>query len=593
MPHHGSRIAAVLCAGALLMALVLEALRPASANQSDPAPHQARVPQQSAAAPLRVTTRLVQINVIVNDKHGNPITGLTKDDFVLLDNKKLQPVQLFSVENNQPPASSEPPLPPDSYSNRFGEHGGAPPSVTVLLLDALNTESADQALARKQVAMLLQQIRPQDRIALYWLGNTLQVLHEFTSDAADLREALAQFGGEWSRDLAESKVEDLRLDNPNSSIPAGVPAGQTSSRAAFRAASDQRVANQSAKNRVRLTVAAMIAIAHHVGSLKGRKNLVWVSGGFPLNLGNEKFDLNWASQTGEDFSADIERAAQVLTDANLAVYPVDARGLMGTGLSATDSSDAHPEFSNDGDEHLPTLAAPGNIETMKILAARTGGKAFYGTNGLSSGIRSALEDSRMTYTLGYYPVDVKWDGTFHNIKISVKTPHAEVRARTGYFAIPDSAKLPPKSVQAIISQTAISQLDATGIGMGIRLIPATVSSAPSLTAQLHVDLHDIHMEQIDGLWTGVMQTVFLQLNKHGEIIHADDETVQISLLPALYEQSLKTGIRNTKLVQLLPTAAQLCVVLRDPYNGNLGSVSIPLAKYAPTPPKPLPAPRTP
>jgi VWFA-related protein len=88
-----------------------------------------------------VTTRLVQINVIVNNKHGNPITGLTKDDFVLLDNKHPQEIQLFLAETNLPREQPPSPLPLDTFTNQFSEHASVPSSVTVILLDALNTSS--------------------------------------------------------------------------------------------------------------------------------------------------------------------------------------------------------------------------------------------------------------------------------------------------------------------------------------------------------------------------------------------------------------------------------------------------------------------
>jgi hypothetical protein len=79
---------------------------------------------------------------------------------------------------------------------------------------------------------------------------------------------------------------------------------------------------------------------------------------------------------------------------------------MGSGLSAAgDSSEAPPEFSGEDNEHLPSRVAAGNLDTMKILAERTGGKAFYGTNDLSDAIRRAIDDSRVTYTLGFYPAD--------------------------------------------------------------------------------------------------------------------------------------------------------------------------------------------
>jgi VWFA-related protein len=586
-------ISTALCASGVLVSLVVWALAVPVA-QSAPARAQAQSQRKSSkesptptqqgtpATRLQVTTRLVQINVIVNDKHGNPITGLTKEDFVLLDNKTPQEIQLFSAETNLPTAQSSSPAPPDTYSNHLAQDAAVPASVTLILLDALNTEFADQALTRKQVLRFLDKLRPQDRVALYWLGNKLYVLNDFTSDVASLREALGYSKGETNRDLVESNVDYLNPANPNPSIPQGVPASQTSNREAFRSAFDQRVANESTKNRVRLTTAALIAIAHHLGSLAGRKNLVWVSGSFPFSLGQQKFDLSWADDTGGgSFSGEIARAAQALTDAGVAVYPVDARGLMGNGLTAAgDYSEApHPEFSGEGNEHLPSRVAPGNLETMKTLAERTGGKAFYGSNNLSEAIRRAIDDSRVTYTLGFYPTAAKWDGAFHTIKVRVKIPGAEVRSRTGYFALADSAKTPPRSLQTIISQTAISQLDATAIGLRVHILPASSPAEQALSIDLHIDLHDIHMELNNDLWTSTLQTVFLQLDDRGEIIQALDETLQVTLPQPVYEQALTGGLRNTRRMRILRRAARLCVVIRDPTNGSLGSLSIPIAGH--------------
>jgi VWFA-related protein len=584
-----------LCSSGLALWLAGAATRTTPRRQS-PAATSSQEPLQRPPAPkdpgstatLGVTTRLVQINVIVNDRHGHPVKGLTTEDFTLFDNKIPQKVQLFPAATDPPGGPSSPPLPPDTFSNQLSACAPRSPSVTLILLDALNTEFADQTLARKQVLKFLEQLRPQDRVAIYWLGNNLYVLNDFTTDPYVLREALARYKGPSSHELAESTVDYLNPNNPNSSLPAGIPAGQAYSREAFRSAFDQRVANQSTKDRVRLTVAALLAIAHHVGSLKGRKNLVWVSGSFPFNLGQEKFDLNWANDTGESFSGEIERAAQALTDGAIAVYPVDARGLMGNGVTAAgDYSEAPPpEFSGEGNEHLPSRVAPGNLETMKILAERTGGKAFYGSNNLSEAVRFAIDDSRVTYTLGFYPTAAKWDGRFHTIKVKVKTPGAEVRSRTGYFALPDSAIAPPKSMQALISETAISQLEATAIGLRAHIQSASSADEQALNVDLHVDLHDIHMQQINGVWTSTLQTVFLQLNARGEIIQGLDETLRITLPAALYQQALKDDLKNTRYLRIVPGAAQLSIVVRDPANGSLGSLSVPLANYLPAPATP-------
>jgi VWFA-related protein len=536
---------------------------------------------------LRVFTRLVQVNVIVNDKHGNPIPGLTQKDFSVFDNGKPQEVRVFSSATDLPSGSSPVPLPPGTYTNRPEEQTNVPASITVILLDALNTEGSDQTLARRQIIRVLKDIQPQEYVALYWLGNGLHILHDFTTEASVLRRVLANYESKSSRELDNSELADPSLNTTNPSTPAG----QTFERQAFRMAFDQRVANQSTRDRVHATVAALVAIANHLGTRKGRKNLVWVSASFPINLGRDKFDLNWTSDTGEEFAGDVARATRALTDADIAVYPVDARGLVGSDLTASgDDLGDHVPDPADADTHIPTRAAPETFDTMNVLAERTGGKAFYGTNDISGAIRHAMNDARVTYTLGYYPAAAKWDGSFREIKVKVAAPGAEVRARTGYFALADPPVPQVKNDRGLISQLAASRLPATGIGLHASVRGSSSrdsgskdSRSPILTAEVHLDLHEVQMQQKDGRWSGTVQSVFLQLDNAGHVLHADDRTFYPDFDATTFERVLRSGINDTRQVRVLSNAAELCIVVRDATNGNLGSIYVPLAQYPPVP----------
>jgi len=550
---------------AMSLAIFFISVGTTSAQQSDPAT------QTAPQARLRVTTRLVEVNVIVDDKHGNPITGLAKDNFEILDNKKRQEIRVFSEETDSPAAVNHVPLPPDTYSNRIDPQE-RPAGVTVILLDTLNTDFADQALAQKQLLKFLETLQPQDHVALYWLGNSgLRVLQDFTADSSALREAAVHFKAESGQWLTNSEVPDITSET----------ARLTVSHAYFRSAFEQRVANSSTQDRVRLTVAALITIANHIGLLKGRKSLVWISGSFPISMGFGNFDLDWLNDTGVKFDRDIVRAGQALTDANIAVYPVDARGLLGSDVGSADNDSGVDASSPlDPDTHGQTRPAATNVDTLRLMADRTGGKAFYGTNNIAGAIRHAIDDSRLTYTLGYYPEHVKWDGSFHDIRVRVKTHEAQVRARTGYFALPEPASAPVKSIQGVVAQTAISQLEGTGIGIRVQV---HAIGPQTLVADLHFDLHEIGMEQKDGHWVGTLRVVFLQLNSQQEIVQANDKTFHLNFDPATYERLLRDGMANTRRVQMLPNATQLSIVLRDASNGNVGSISIPAAKYFSSP----------
>jgi VWFA-related protein len=151
--------------------------------------------------------------VIVQDKHGNPITGLTKDDFSVFDEKQAQAIQVFSVETNAVPANAPPALPPDTYTNRLADRGAMPQSVTVILLDALNTEFSDQEYSRRQILKFLSHLQPQDRVGIYTLDYKLNVLHDFTSDSRDLIAAVANYKGEHLPDEASSVPHTVDINS--------------------------------------------------------------------------------------------------------------------------------------------------------------------------------------------------------------------------------------------------------------------------------------------------------------------------------------------------------------------------------------------
>ena len=515
---------------------------------------------------IRATTRLVQVSVLVHDKHGNPITDLTKDDFVVLDEKKPQEIRIFSVETNDLPAHGPPLLPPDTYTNRIQERGNVPTSITVILFDGLNTQITDQAYAKKQVVKFIQtQVRPQDRVAIYSMGLHLRVLHDFTSDSTSFLAALGNYKGADTPLIDAS--DPLTSDNP-------VPAV-----AAFLNEAYQREANFFVKDRVHRTLDALTAIANHVGTLPGRKNLIWVSGSFPFSIGYENIEAN-TSDAKELFADDIETAARALTNADLAVYPVDARGLMTADTGVKSDFPSPMRRSTVASDRAFTHPSTSNFDSMNMLADRTGGRAFYNRNDIWGAIREAVDDSRVTYELGYYPQGVDWKGQFREIKVEVKRSGAHVRARKGYFALPEP-KLTPQLRQAIIAQSATSPLEPTGIGIIVRVKPLEPSSDRKLHATGVFDLREFALELKDGRWSGAVDTVFLQLDNKNQIINAIDETTHLHLDTPTYERLAKEGVTYSKDVPILPGAVELRLVLRDGTTGTVGAVSIPLAKYFP------------
>ena len=541
-------------------------LVPPGCAQAPAQPSAQAAPQaKQEATVLRVTTHLVQVNVIVQDKKGEPVADLTRGDFTLLDQGQPQQITSFSLESMGTLPAPPQAVPANFYSNRFEQKGGTPTAATVILLDGLNTKFEDMAYARQQIIKFLGQLQPQDRVGLYTLTTKLTILHDFTSDAAPLLRALERYKGHSSTALVGAEFE-----------PADTGVDQID---AFLDDANQRVADFYTINRARQTARALEAIANHVARLPGRKNLIWVSGGFPFYIGFGDVPAS-STQGPTTFNEDVERAARALNDANLAVYPVDARGLIGPhsanpSLSAASRGPAGRRGAVPSAPRISPVRA--NFDTMNILADRTGGRAFYNTNDILGSIRRAIEDSRVTYVLGYYPSHGQWDGKFHEMKVQVKQPGLHLHFRRGYFAWPDTP-LELKQREALLREAVASPLEATSLGLNVRVKPVDVPGARTLKTELEVYPRDITLEPQGDRWVGSLSLLYVQQGPDGHDVTGESKTLNLRLTRETYERVMKDGLVWNLDLPVADGAARLRIVVRDASSGSIGSVNIPLSK---------------
>ncbi|HEY4742946.1 MAG TPA: VWA domain-containing protein [Candidatus Acidoferrales bacterium] len=519
------------------------------APQASPPPVSAPVAQDTNIRPLRVETRMVQVNVTVLDKHGKPIPGLTKDDFAIWDDRKPQPVSSFSIHTNQPTPNAADPLPADTYTNDLGGPATVPSSVTVILLDALNTAFFDQTRARNQIVKYLRTIQPTDRVALYMLRDHLLVLHDFTSDASRLVEALNDYkGGKLSTDLDTPDTTAQNRWNIQMAL-AERDAGIDESQAIT-------------PDRLNITTEALRLIADHVGGLPGRKSLIWVAGDFPFNIESNNLERTQDGRQTQ-FASQFELTARALITANVAIYPVDARGLIGGGMQDSGVVQASDM----------TALAP-----MRTLAARTGGRAFYSTNDVMGSIRDAIGDSQLTYELGFYPSDVKWDGSFHAIRVKVKASGAQVHAREGYFAFGE-AREDPDTRMALMSEAAKGPLQATELTVRTHVSSTRADDQTKLTLAIALDARQFDFEEKNGAWNELIEFAFVQLDGAGKIIRTSRRQFPLSLDADTLKQLMAQSLSLEQDLPILPAAAQLRVIVLDGGRGKIGSVQIPLAPY--------------
>ena len=548
---------------------------------------------------LRVTTRMVVLDVIATEKDGTPLSDLHPNDIQLLEDGRPQDVKLFSPPSSESPRREKrpaPKLPPNVYSNRptYSQPSGP---LVLLLLDGVNTASGDQAYARQQLLQYVHTLKADQRVAIFALTTDLFLLQDFTSDPAILRTALEKYSANESFLLTRGSPAQVTPEM--ASILHNSPLLESLIRF------NQESAVNASDDRVRVTLAALHSIARAMIGYPGRKNLIWVSSGFPISiqLGGKPVGMGLSRNYADDLAA----TAALLAQARVAVYPVDARGLIAnlqdTPAGPTSSPSMQALSGDQGgaftNQIVPTIQSSGNSGfgaeeltrtaplvrdshiAMAGIAQDTGGRAFYDTNNLTAAVEAGVADGNSYYTLGYYPDNKNWDGKFRKINIKAERKDIRLRYRSGYYAI-DSLQLtgpvdaqPEKSRVQELVQAIKEPLPATGVSFWAHLIPPRAGDSSSYVEFL-VDSKTISFAETTLNHDCNVDFATFAVTPNGKIASTVVKNAAISLTASQYAAVRKKGLPFRLQVSSLPDRGNLRLAVRDNRTGLLGTLIIPI-----------------
>jgi VWFA-related protein len=514
---------------------------------------------------ISVSTRLVQVGVIARDKNG-PVADLTKDDFVVLDRGKPQKISVFSVESSDSAQNSARPLPQNTFSDLPQYGTNKPRSVTIVLLDNLNTLSGssplpyentpywleDHALAnaKQHLIEFLKQLNSNDRIAIYGLTDSVHVLCDFTCDRDQLLAVVSKYD-------ATSKTQREAVEPGDYHFPQQPPDNERALDAQV-IAEVQRLAALNNQARSQVTMAALIAIAAHVADIPGRKNLLWLTANLP-------------------FSG--QAIARILGRANIAAYPVDARGLLprAPSTSAADIMDADDYALGKlgvppGNAPLPT-----GVEAMQDMADETGGRAFVNTNDLTGAIRKVVEESAVTYTLGFYLEPSSLDGKFHELKVQVRRSGLSVRYPKGYFALKDAAATQAERHNSFLAAIR-TPLDSSAIPLEVKVDRINQPTPNSLNLFGSIGIRDLRLVDSDDIRVGALDVTVIEQDETGKVLRESTNRINLRFTEEQYSAVLNSGITFRKSVQPQSGVATLRVLVQDPGTAAIGSLIIPLSQ---------------
>jgi VWFA-related protein len=397
----------------------------------------------AATSTIKARAQIVIVDVVVTDKNKNPVHNLKQSDFNVLEGSTSQTISHFEEhiypDPKAPPVEHLPPLPPGVFTN----YSPDPPSdaINIILLDTLNTPLINQAIVHSQLKEYLNTAKPGVRTAIFGLTSRLILLQGFTSNPEILKSIVNKKNFSASSlldDPVGTGAPETVSDQLNDTMGNDPSAAQVIANMQQFEASNQAFQLQL---RVGYTLEAMNLLARYLSGLPGRKNLIWFSGSFPLNVFPDS-DLQQPFSILANYDDELHETSRLLTAAQVAVYPVDARGLFdnpswSASKAPTKSSLSPQGMMKDDAKFFQQTAA--EHATMLEIAEQTGGHAFLNTNGLSQAVATAIDSGTNFYTLTYSPTDPAQDGKFRKIQVKLRQEGYNLAYRRGYYAVDPNA----------------------------------------------------------------------------------------------------------------------------------------------------------
>ncbi len=403
------------------------------------------------------TTNVVIVNVTVLDRSGKPIENLTKDDFALYEDGKLQKLQAVDLQRLNtkalPPvgsAAAQPAPEPPGYnperektalrSSMLSKYQDR--RLMILLFDFSSMQPAEQIRAKQAaIKFLSTQMTASDSVSLMTFGSELQTLLDFTSD----------------RDLLINTIQKFRIGESSENATTADEGADAQDQ------SGQFVADETEFNifNADLKLAALEDAARTLGQYPEKKALIYISSGIQKN--------------GVDNQSQLQATVNTAIRANVAFYPIDARGLSALvpGGDATQAGAVGNNLYTGAGQRSVKENFNNQQETLASLALETGGKALLDSNDLTEGMRQVQSDFTSYYVLSYVSTNTAMDGRYRRIQVKLNPKDAGLRAkleyRQGYFGPTTFARMHDEDKEAQLSQALLSENPVTDLPIALEV----------------------------------------------------------------------------------------------------------------------------
>ncbi|HLZ13146.1 MAG TPA: VWA domain-containing protein [Candidatus Acidoferrum sp.] len=540
-----------------------------SISAPSPEPKKPEVETRDTPAVFKVRVNLVLVRVVVRDQKGKVVENLHQEDFALSDGKKPQIVSFFNIETPAAkimPVTTAENVPAAPAGVAKADLPAIPQRFVSILYDDIHMSLEDSVIARDATTRLFGALAPTDRVGIYTTSG--QSTLEFTSDHEALKRTLSGILPKplFGRVSGVPDCPDISyyqadlIENKNDTQALEVAAAETVD-CAFNG--DQTKITQA---RVIATLAAERSLnsgdeesqfvyrhiedaLRRLAGMPGQRVMVFVSPGFIL------------SQLFTEASGIIDRA----TRSNIVIDTVDVRGLYTPDLLGDIANPPGGSFRVSGQKAAYRTAA--QFEQSEILdefAAGTGGTYFHNRNDVDEGLRQAVAAPPVSYVLGFAPQNLKLDGSYHTLKVTLTGKQKfSVQARKGYFA-PRKARDPVETAKQEIEEAIFSQDELKDLAVDLQtqfFKPEPAQAKLSVLA--HVDLKSLQFRKADGRNRDDLTLATAIFDDNGNFVTGGEKIVEMRLLDATLDRLGRSGISIKSSFDVKPGSYLVRLVVRD------------------------------
>jgi VWFA-related protein len=569
------RKAAVLRVTARLAGLALFGLLAGSQLIHPQAPvNQPEISSHDAPATFSTRVNLVTVPVVVRDSEGRAIGTLRQEDFQLFDKGKPQVISKFSIEKPGEIAglSTQSPHEGNAQEPAGDTATTIPTRFVAYVFDDLHLEPADLVQARNAAAKHLEEMAPADRAAIFTTSglNTL----DFTDDQAKLRDTLLQIQSrrramkpcaecpdvdDYMAELIlnENDQQALKVAESNAIVCVPIvvtngPDGGGMEQAMRQAESFARAAAsralRQAENDTKVALSVLKDVIRRISATPGQRSIVLVSPGFLVT---------------KDYHMDETELMDRAVRANVTVSTLNARGLVSQTAFHLDQAGFDCPDSPEKDQ-IKDSGEIARSETLGELADGTGGSYFHNNNDLALGLHRLDAQPEFIYLLGFAPQNLKLDGKFHALKVSLKNSKGlTLQARRGYYA-PNHAVDASEQAQDEIREAVFSRQEMRDIPLDVETQFFKSSDVSArLTVVSKLDIRRLPFRKANDRNNDTLMLVSGVFDRNGNLIHAVQKRIDMRLKDDTLAKRLGSGIALKTNFDVTPGSYVVRVVVRD------------------------------